>query len=178
MIRIWFTLKTYWLSIANVISTYGIFTNIYPKHGPNVGKYALHEASGIVYQWVSDIYRNLSDKNVRLRQRSWGRLQRGQARGNILQAWQLYLRPWVEGFPFGPQENIDIYIYIYMYVCMYACAYIYIYIDWSSQWEFQDPKMELLYHIRPLPYMVGTSNSGFWNGHWSSLWYWTIIPIV
>ena len=51
----------------------------------------------------------------------------------------------------------------------------------SSQWEFQDPKMEVLYHIRPyfggiFPYigltyalyMVGTSNLGSWNGHWSS----------
>ena len=47
------------------------------------------------------------------------------------------------------------------------------------QWEFQDPKMEVLYHIRPyfggiFPYigltyalyMVGTSNLGSWNGHW------------
>ena len=46
-------------------------------------------------------------------------------------------------------------------------------------WEFQDPKMEVLYHIRPycvglFPYialiyalyMVGTSNLGSWNGHW------------
>ena len=50
----------------------------------------------------------------------------------------------------------------------------------SNQWEFQDPKMELLYHIRPyfagiVPYiglikalyMVGTSILGSWNGHWS-----------
>jgi hypothetical protein len=40
----------------------------------------------------------------------------------------------------------------------------------NNQWEFQDPKMEVLYHIRPYfeifpyiglkhrPYMVGTSN--------------------
>ena len=49
------------------------------------------------------------------------------------------------------------------------------------QWEFQDPKMEVLYHIRPhfvgiFPYctwalyiyiyMVGTSNLGSWNSHW------------
>ena len=47
------------------------------------------------------------------------------------------------------------------------------------QWEFQDPKMEVLYHIRPyfvgiFPYigltlalyMVGTSGLGSWNGHW------------
>ena len=46
------------------------------------------------------------------------------------------------------------------------------------QWEFQDPKMEVLYHISPyfggiFPYigltlalyMVGTSNLGSWNGH-------------
>ena len=32
------------------------------------------------------------------------------------------------------------------------------------QWEVQDPKLEVLYHIRP--YMVGTSNLGSWNGHW------------
>ena len=50
-----------------------------------------------------------------------------------------------------------------------------------SQWEFQDPKMEVLCHIRPYfggisPYigltkalhMVGTSNLGSWNGHWHS----------
>ena len=47
------------------------------------------------------------------------------------------------------------------------------------QWEFQDPKMEVLYHIRPYVvgifpyigltkalYMVDTSNLGSWNGHW------------
>ena len=27
---------------------YGIFTYIYPKNGPNVGKYTIHGASGIV----------------------------------------------------------------------------------------------------------------------------------
>jgi hypothetical protein len=38
------------------------------------------------------------------------------------------------------------------------------------QWEFQDPKMEVLYHIRP--YFVGIfpSNLGSWNGHVS---YWS-----
>ena len=57
-----------------------------------------------------------------------------------------------------------------------------------GQLEFQDPKMEVLYHIRPyfvgifpyigLPqalYMVGTSNLGSWNGHWldgfKGIWY-------
>ena len=48
------------------------------------------------------------------------------------------------------------------------------------QWEFQDPKMEVLYHIRPyfggiFPdigltlalYIVGTSNLGSWKGHWT-----------
>jgi hypothetical protein len=40
-----------------------------------------------------------------------------------------------------------------------------------GQWECQDPKMEVLYHIRPyfvgiFIYMVGTSNLGSWNGHW------------
>ena len=46
------------------------------------------------------------------------------------------------------------------------------------QWEFQDPKMEVLYHIRPyfvgiFPYirlMVGASNFGSWNGHWTDSW--------
>ena len=28
-------------------SMYGIFTYIYPKNGPNVGKYSIHGASGI-----------------------------------------------------------------------------------------------------------------------------------
>ena len=50
------------------------------------------------------------------------------------------------------------------------------------KWEFQDPKMEVLYHIRPyfvgiFPYigltlalyMVGTSGLGSWNGHWLSV---------
>ena len=42
---------------------------------------------------------------------------------------------------------------------------------WIDQWEFQDPKLEVLYHIRPyfvgishyiglIQYMVGTSNLG------------------
>ena len=31
--------------------------------------------------------------------------------------------------------------------------------DAYHQWEFQDPKMEVLYHIRP--YFLGS-----WNGHW------------
>ena len=51
---------------------------------------------------------------------------------------------------------------------------------YNHQWKFQDPKMEVLYHIRPyfggiFPcigltealYMVGTSNLGSWNGHWN-----------
>ena len=50
----------------------------------------------------------------------------------------------------------------------------------TFQWEFMDPKMEVLYHIRPyfvgiFPYIgltqalyiVGTSNLGSWNGHWT-----------
>ena len=32
---------------------YGIFTNIYPINGPNVGKYTIHGAYGI-YQLVQD----------------------------------------------------------------------------------------------------------------------------
>ena len=49
----------------------------------------------------------------------------------------------------------------------------------TDQWEFQDPKMEVPYHIRPYfvvifhyiglikaLHMVGTSNLGSWNGHW------------
>ena len=52
----------------------------------------------------------------------------------------------------------------------------------TDQWEFQDPKMEVLYHIRPYfagifsyigliyaLYMVGTSNFGSWHGHWTVL---------
>ena len=51
-----------------------------------------------------------------------------------------------------------------------------------DQWEFQDPKMEVLYHIRPcfvgifskkiglkivgLIYGIGTSDLGSLNGHW------------
>ena len=30
-------------------SMYGIFTYIYPKNDPNVGKYSIHGASGMVY---------------------------------------------------------------------------------------------------------------------------------
>ena len=42
-------------------------------------------------------------------------------------------------------------IYVYMYICIYVytCICVYVYI----QWEFQDPKMEVLYHIRP--YFMG-----------------------
>ena len=65
----------------------------------------------------------------------------------------------------------------------------------KTQWEFQDPKMEVLYHIRPyfvgiFPYialtlalyMVGTSNLGSWNGHWclagcSSNQFWYTVEI-
>ena len=54
------------------------------------------------------------------------------------------------------------------------------------QWSFQDPKLEVLYHIRPyfvviFPYigliyalyMVGTSILGSWNSHWwyGMVWY-------
>jgi hypothetical protein len=55
------------------------------------------------------------------------------------------------------------------------------FLRWKStwaQWEFQDPKMEVLYHILghmncgDIPWnlglMVGTSNLGSWNGHWSA----------
>ena len=34
--------------IIPVCSMYGIFTNIYPINEPNVGKYTIHGASGIV----------------------------------------------------------------------------------------------------------------------------------
>ena len=30
-----------------ICSMYGIFTNIYPKNHPNVGKYSIHGASGL-----------------------------------------------------------------------------------------------------------------------------------
>ena len=33
---------------------YGIFTNIYPKNGPNVGKYYIYGAYG--YAWTSKLY--------------------------------------------------------------------------------------------------------------------------
>ena len=31
--------------------------------------------------------------------------------------------------------------------------YVYLYLGGGCQWEFQDPKMEVLYHIKP--YVVG-----------------------
>ena len=46
-----------------ICSMYGIFTNIYPKNHPNVGKYSIHGASGIVWkldlkigQWKSQLH--------------------------------------------------------------------------------------------------------------------------
>ena len=49
--------------------------------------------------------------------------------------------------------------------------YIYIYVYF--QWEFQNPKMEVLYHIRQyfvviFPYigLIYTSILGSWNSHW------------
>jgi hypothetical protein len=52
-------------------------------------------------------------------------------------------------------------------------------IEITIQWEFQDPKMEGLYHmgifsrdipwnlgLKNMPYMLGTSNLGSWNGRW------------
>ena len=50
-------------------------------------------------------------------------------------------------------------IYVYMYICVYVymciCVYVYmcICVYVYIQWEFQDPKMEVLYHIRP--YFMG-----------------------
>ena len=41
-VRWWNTYKTY-----PICSMYGIFTNIYPKNHPNVGKYTIHGAYGI-----------------------------------------------------------------------------------------------------------------------------------
>ena len=57
------------------------------------------------------------------------------------------------------------------------------------QWEFQDPKMEVLYHVKPYfvgysltyaLYMVGTSILGSWNSHWyyKLLWQYVMIVIV
>ena len=60
-----------------------------------------------------------------------------------------------------------IYVYVYMYICIYVYMYICIYLYMCIcvyvymcicvyvyiQWEFQDPKMEVLYHIRP--YFMG-----------------------
>ena len=75
---------------------------------------------------------------------------------------------------------------VYSY-CAIGCIVISLYtliahiLDWlaaADQWPFQDPKKEVLYHIRPYflgispyigltaLYMVGTSNLGSWNGHW------------
>ena len=31
---------------------YGIFAYIYPKHGPNVGKYSIHGASGYICVYI------------------------------------------------------------------------------------------------------------------------------
>ena len=38
--------------IYPICSMYGIFAYIYPKHGPNVGKYSIHGASGYEYVWI------------------------------------------------------------------------------------------------------------------------------
>ena len=69
-------------------------------------------------------------------------------------------------------STILIYTPPYSFVLIILCVVI------SNQWEFQDPKMEVLYHIRPYfvgispyialtqaLYMVGTSNLGSWNSH-------------
>ena len=37
--------------ISPICSMYGIFTNIGPKNGSNVGKYSIHGASGSGYNW-------------------------------------------------------------------------------------------------------------------------------
>ena len=49
-------------------------------------------------------------------------------------------------------------IYVYMYICIYVymciCVYVYmcICVYVYIQWVFQDPKMEVLYRIRPYFY--------------------------
>ena len=40
-------------TISHRIRMYGIYGNIYPKNGPNVGKYSIHGAYGIWYSMVS-----------------------------------------------------------------------------------------------------------------------------
>ena len=43
---------------------------------------------------------------------------------------------------------------VHVYTCVYMCIHMYTCVDMCiNQWEFQDPKMEVLYHIRP--YFVG-----------------------
>ena len=43
---------------------------------------------------------------------------------------------------------------VHVYTCIYMCIHVYTCVDMCiNQWEFQDPKMEVLYHIRP--YFVG-----------------------
>ena len=53
----------------------------------------------------------------------------------------------------------------------HVMGYIWIYFKECNQWEFQDPKMEVLYHIRP--YFGGRYlHFRIWNSHWCNGIWW------
>ena len=51
----WMIQPTMFIFIRNIYpicSMYGIFTNIFPKNQPNVGKYSIHGAYGYIYIYI------------------------------------------------------------------------------------------------------------------------------
>ena len=53
-----------------------------------------------------------------------------------------------------PDVHSIVYMHVHIYIYIHIYIYVYIYVVKSGetgtcQWEFQDTKMEVLYHIRP-----------------------------
>ena len=64
----------------------------------------------------------------------------GQKLADIASYWGMVINPF---------SYRDMYIYTHIHIYIYTYTYIYIYIYTYIQWQFQDPKMEVLYQIRP-----------------------------
>ena len=92
-----------------------VFTNIYPKNHPNVGKYTIHGAFGLRYLPLLKLWQVFA--------RPDGPLGFKPLDYEALFAVDLLPRLWA----YIVYEHI-IYIYNYIYMYIYICIYIYMYI--------------------------------------------------
>ena len=62
-------------NVGKLCSMYGIFTYIYPKNCPNVGKYPIHGASGYIYIYICvcvfTLVRNQLQTGMRIHAVNW-----------------------------------------------------------------------------------------------------------